>query len=214
MQFLADTLASGLNVAYNVLIDEIRPLLQSGWLVNGHSFDEVVFSGNIKDLPRILNGYDLGGFLQEINSLESHGTTAVFCETDPNPYSWFYQPSEAHQSHRFICTGNFAPSNNASGKMTCTVEFTDEIEEDEIRGQLTLMPFHPQYLTHHFSKYTYPIQHHDTRAMISALKDKLKPNGFHLCGRFAEWEYYNMDAAMASAFDVVRELESCCEFSH
>lgn len=71
--------------------------------------------------------------------------------------------------------------------------------EDEISRQLKLMPFHPKYLAHHYSQYTYPIQHRNTRAMIEMLKRYLEPFHIKLVGRFAEWEYYNMDAAMASA---------------
>ena len=200
-QFLADTLARGQNVICNTYVDEIK--WQAGaWLVNGQLFDTVIFCGNIKDLPDILSGCDLDGYVEEIDSLASHGTTAVFCETDPIPYSWFYQPNEVHQSHRFICTGNFSPTNNAPGKHTCTIEFTDEIGRDEIAAQLPLMPFHPHYITHHYSRYTYPVQHHSTREMIALLKEHLRPYGLYLCGRFAEWEYFNMDAAMASAMKV------------
>lgn len=200
-QFLADTLARGQSVICNARVDEIRR--QAGaWLVNGQLFDKVIFCGNIKDLPGILSGCNLDGYAREINDLASHGTTAVFCETDSIPYSWFYQPNEAHQSHRFICTGNFSPTNNAPGKHTCTIEFTDEVGQDEIAAQLPLMPFHPHYITHHYSRYTYPIQHHSTREMIASLKERLRPCGLYLCGRFAEWEYFNMDAAMASAMKV------------
>ena len=100
--------------------------------------------------------------------------------TDPIAYSWFYQPSAAHHSHRFICTGNFAPSNNALGKMTCTVEFTDFIGEADIRRELDLMPYHPRYLTHHYSPCTYPIQHSGTRGMIKQLKNVLAGRGIYL----------------------------------
>lgn len=205
-QFLADELAKGTEIVYSTPIQTIETLDGGGFRVNGVPFDEVIFCGNLKDLPSILSGVDLDGFVDAIAALESHGTTAVFCETDPIPYSWFYQPSEAHQSHRFICTGNFAPSNNAPGKMTCTVEFTDEITKDAINRQLSLMPYHPHYLAHHFSRYTYPIQHRDTREMVSCLKKRLAPLGLYLCGRFAEWEYFNMDAAMASAFALCEQV--------
>ena len=198
-QFLADTLAKGLDIVYGISVDVIRHRKSGRLEVNGESFDNVVFCGNLKDLPNIVEGLRIDGFLSEIENLESHGTTAVFCETDKIPYSWFYQPSGKHQSHRFICTGNFSQTNNAPGKMTCTIEFTDKIEEHDIKSQLSMMPFHPQYLTHYFSAYTYPIQHSGTRKMIGVLKEKLSRHGVFLVGRFAEWEYYNMDAAIASA---------------
>ena len=143
-------------------------------------------------------------YAQAVKNLDYHGTTAVFCELDANPYTWVYQPSSAHESHRIICTGNFAPSNNADGKMTGTIEFTDDISENDIRSQLERMPFHPRYITHHYSRYTYPIQNQETRGMIQSLKAALAPYQIFFTGRFADWEYYNMDVAMGAAMDLCR----------
>jgi len=205
-QFIADSLSAGSQIVLGHGVRQIQ-LLQGGRVrVDGDDFDVVVFCGNLKDLPSMVEGYDLSAFGNGIAALESHGTTAVFCETEPIPYSWFYQPSPRHDSHRFICTGNFAPSNNADGKMTCTVEFTDAIERDEIERQLQLMPYRPRYLTHHYSRYTYPIQHKDTRSFIADLKARLSVHKIYLAGRFAEWEYYNMDAAMDAAMAVCEHV--------
>ncbi|MCR5414054.1 MAG: NAD(P)-binding protein [Kiritimatiellae bacterium] len=203
-QFIADTLAEGLDIVFGAEIGSIEERPGGGWRICGRDFDKVVFCGNLKNLPSLLGTALDGGMAQFAERLPSHGTTAVLCETDPIPYSWFYQPSPAHQSHRFICTGNFAASNNAPGKMTCTVEFTDSIEEDEIERQLSLMPFHPKRLSSRYSRHTYPVQHADTREGVSAIKNSLERRGFHLAGRFAEWEYFNMDAAIASAM-------ACCD---
>lgn len=198
-QIIADALSRGIQIETGCAVKVLQKT-NDGWLVDGRPFDIVIFCGNLKDLPTLLRDVELGVFETEIRHLESHGTTAVFCETDPIPYSWFYQPSGRHQSHRFICTGNFSSTNNAPGKMTCTVEFTDEISTDEIKRQLVEMPFHPQYITQQYSPFTYPIQHLHTRETISGLKKLLAKKELFLCGRFAEWEYFNMDAAMASAF--------------
>ena len=204
-QFIADTLAKDVKLVCGHQVLKLSRK-NCGWTVqcsDGDYFaDKVVFCGNIKDLPELMPAKTIEDYTVKIDRLKYHGTTAVFCETDPIPYSWFYQPSSRHDSHRFICTGNFAPSNNAPGKKTATVEFTDEVTIDEIKRQLALMPYHPKYLTHHFSPYTYPIQHHETRSMIAALKERLRSFDVYLCGRFAEWEYFNMDAAMASAMEL------------
>lgn len=203
-QFIADKLAEGLNIVYGASITKISVLDNGLYSVNGEIFDAVVFCGNVKDMPAMMTGSNVipDYLCDEIARLESHGTTAVFCETDPIAYSWFYQPSAAHHSHRFICTGNFSASNNTPGKMTCTVEFTDFISEDDIKRELDLMPYHPRYRTHHYSPCTYPIQHSGTRNMIRRLKSVLADRNIYLCGRFAEWEYFNMDAAIASAMKV------------
>ncbi len=201
-QFLADTFAKGLDIRYNTTVETIQKT-EKGWEVNGETADRVVFCGNIKHLPKMIgNAVDISSYTGSIENLEYHGTTAVFCEIDKNPYSWIYQPSMEHLSHRIICTGNFSESNNAEGKMTGTIEFTDEISKEDILEQLKKMPFSPRYLAHNYEKYTYPIQDKDTRSMIAALKQLLEPHGMYLCGRFAEWEYANMDVCMGCAMDL------------
>ena len=201
-QFLADTFSKGLDIKYNTTIESIQKT-ENGWKVNGLETDRIVFCGNIKQLPQLVgNTVDMTPFANAIDSLAYHGTTAVFCEIDKNPYSWIYQPSMKHLSHRIICTGNFSVNNNVNGKMTGTIEFTDEISKEDIQEQLGKIPFHPRYLTHHYEQYTYPIQDNSTRIMVSSLKQTLEPKGMYLCGRFAEWEYANMDVCMGYAMDL------------
>lgn len=65
------------------------------------------------------------------------------------------------------------------------------------------MPLNPKYIDHKFNNFTYPIQDKNTRLMIKSLKDKLKTYGFYMTGRFADWEYYNMDAAIGASMDMV-----------
>lgn len=203
-QFLANRLAEGLDIRYSTPVQEIH--LQGQQIrVNGEEYDQLVWCGNIKHLIPLLHKIpSLKHYMKAIEDLDYHGTTAVFCELDSNPYTWVYQPGSSHESHRIICTGNFAPSNNAEGKMTGTIEFTDVISEKDIRSQLERMPFHPRYLAHHYSPYTYPIQNQETREMIRSLKETLAPYQIFFTGRFADWEYYNMDVAMGAAMDLCR----------
>ena len=200
-QFLADRLSEGLAIRYDTPVHSIER--ENGRLsVNGEACDRVVFCGNVKKLPEL---FRMDSFVKEIASLEAHGTTSVFCEIDSNPYSWVYMPSRRHEAHRVICTGNFSANNNAGGKMTGTVEFTDYLSKEEILDHLGRVSFHPKYLTHHYEEYTYPIQDRGTRDMIAALKARLAEDGIYLVGRFAEWEYCNMDVAIGSALDFVNK---------
>ena len=208
-QFLANKLAEGINLRYNSDIDSIR-FVDKKWDVEGELFDKVVFCGNIKDMVRMIEGVDIEMYKSPVESLDYHGTTAVFCEIDKNPYSWIYQPSRNHESHRIICTGNFAESNNGDmvpeGRITATIEFTDEISEEALLDNLSRIPLHPKYLDHQYNKYTYPIQDIHTRDMIQQLKKDLLPYGFYFTGRFADWEYYNMDVAIGAAIDCCKTI--------
>lgn len=205
-QFIIDRLLTGLNIICNCSINEIIRD-ENSWLIEGERFDKVFFCGIIKDIPSILKGVDITSFEQHIEKLDYHGTTSVFCETEMNPYSWIYLPSKLYNSHRIICTGNFAESNKANGKMTATIEFTDFLSKEEILVNLEKMPLKPKYITHHFNKFTYPIQDFSTRQMIGDLKKQLSTNNFYLAGRFAVWEYYNMDAVIGDAIDLCKTIK-------
>lgn len=208
-QYIADKLAEGLNIIYNAKINEIEKK-EGKWFVLGTEYDKVIFCGNVKDLVRIIKGVDITKYTNTVDALEYHGTTAVFCEIDANPYSWIYQPSSQHESHRIICTGNFAKTNNSlespQGRITATIEFTDQISKEEILDNLKRIPLNPTYLDHQFNQYTYPIQDANTRSMINNLKAILASEGFYFTGRFADWEYYNMDVAIGAALDLCNRI--------
>ena len=208
-QYIANKLAEGLDIRYNTDIQSIK-LVSGKWLICGEVFDRVIFCGNIKDMITMIEGVDIEAFKKPVADLEYHGTTAVFCEIDKNPYSWIYQPSRCHESHRIICTGNFSETNNdisvAKDRITATIEFTDEISKEDILNNLARIPLNPKYLDHQYNKYTYPIQDGSTRGMIKSLKAKLARNNFYFTGRFADWEYYNMDVAMGAAMDLSLEI--------
>ena len=205
-QFIANELAKNLDIRYDKRVESLE-LKGNKWLVNSEEADCVVFCGNIKQLPSLVERFvNLDSFVKPIMELESHGTTSVFFEIEQNPYSWIYLPCRAYESHRIICTGNFTPSNNSQGKMTATIEFTDAITKEEILENLSRMPYSPKYLAHHYEQYTYPIQSATTGEMISSLKHTTEASGLYLLGRFAEWEYYNMDVAIGAAIDLIKRL--------
>ena len=197
-QFIIDRLSEGLNIHVSTPITSIR-YEKPFWFVCDEQYDAVVFCGNIRQLPNILSGVDLRVWEKPIRDLQYHGTTTVFCELESSPYSWIYLPDSSCRAHRIICTGNFAPSNNAVGHFTGTIEFTDEISKEEILRQLDKLPLHPKYITHRYNPYTYPIQNKDTRAMLHSFKQSMASHQLYMTGRFVDWEYYNMDAAIFAA---------------
>lgn len=208
-QLIADRLSEGLDIRYSEPVGQLT--FNGGkWRVGSSSefYDKVVFCGNIKSLPIMIKGVSLGQYSAQIDALDFHGTTSVLCKIDKNPYSWIYLPSEEYEAHRIICTGNFSPSNNVNeNTMTGTIEFTDEIKKDDIIENLAKMPLHPQYITHQYNPYTYPIQDSRTRQMIVNLKKELASYQFYFTGRFADWEYYNMDVAMDAAMKTCHNIK-------
>ena len=199
-QFIIDKLLANVKIRYNYNIQSIK-IKDFKVLINNEEFDKCIFTGNIKNFVKIFTGFNIKDYIPYINNLKYHGTTSVFCELDSNPYTWIYQPTSKHDSHRIICTGNFLHQDKF--KTYGTVEFTNYISKDQIVKQLKLMPFNPKYITHNYTKYSYPIQDKQTRTIINSIKHKLHTFNVYLCGRFAEWEYFNMDKCIESAIKLV-----------
>lgn len=201
-QFPVDVLAADLDICYHASVDYIEHR-DGKWYIQGEAYDRVIFTGNARDLPDIIGGdISLENHRVATAKLEYHGTTSVLCEIDPNPYSWIYMPSPAHESHRIICTGNFSPYNDKRERTTATIEFSRKMSREEIENQLALIPFHPTYISHNWAPCTYPIQTGETKSIIDGLKATLHKEQFYLVGRFAEWQYYNQDAAIGAALDL------------
>jgi protoporphyrinogen oxidase len=205
-QFVANRLAEGLKFHLNAPVTSLKKSNEQWCINNEHYFDKIIFAGNIKQLPEILESELLNKFEDDIQELEYHGTTTVLCEIDPNDYSWIYMPNVKYDAHRIICTGNFSKNNNKEGIMSATVEFTDFMALDEINKQLKDIPFKPKYITHKYTEFTYPIQDVNTKSLINKIKYSTEKEGLYLTGRFAEWEYYNMDAAMGAAMDLAKNI--------
>ncbi len=210
-QFLADRFAEGLKIINNTQINKISKNQNKKFQFNnsGTEFDIVIYTGNVKNLPLIIDNISLPQhIIEEIQLLEYHGTTTVLCKMEDVPYSWIYLPNHDYLPHRIICTGNFAESNNASDIKTVTVEFTDYLSKDDIIENIKRLPYTLEYIDHRYTEYTYPIQNISTRKLIQETKSNLESKEFYLLGRFAEWEYYNMDAAIGAAIDLSNKILS------
>ena len=57
-QYIVDKLSEGLNIKYNMCIDKLSWRGEK-WFVGEEEFDKIVFCGNIKDLPDLLEGIDI-----------------------------------------------------------------------------------------------------------------------------------------------------------
>jgi len=210
-QFLADRLSEGLKIVNNTTVEKIIREENGQYKINDANdrFDIIIYTGNVKELPATLRNSKLDeSIVKGINNLEYHGTTTVLCKMEPLPYSWIYLPSPDYLPHRIICTGNFAESNNSGNNKTVTVEFTDYHSKEDILFNLRKLPYSLEYIKHKHTEFTYPIQNISTRELINDAKLRLEDDNLFLLGRFAEWEYYNMDAAIGAAIDLSKKLLS------
>ncbi len=203
--FIADKIADGIKIVYN---SEVSNIIKDGdkWLISNELFDSIIYTGDVRKIQDTINinEDDFLKFSLKTNHLLSNGTSNALCYIDKTDLSWLYMPEANTESHRIIYTGNFSSNNNIKNdKTTCTVEFSGIISIEQMKNELNKLPFKITPLAFNQEPNSYVIQTHDTRDAISNLKKYLSLHNVYLLGRFAEWEYYNMDKAIEAAMNLV-----------
>jgi len=209
-QFIIDRLSKGLNINTENPISSIK--YNNGKLIlNNNIFtDNIVYTGNVKNLCDIIeiNDEELKQHLQNVSQFISNGTSNMLCETDETDLSWLYIPENKYKAHRIIYTGNFSPSNNSNkiSRKTCVVEFSGKHSKETMLSELNKLPGNLKYITYNYEENSYVIQNNETRKIIFDLKNALKKYNIFLHGRFAEWEYYNMDVCIEKSMELSKNF--------
>lgn len=208
-QFIVNRLAEQQNIRLSYHVSDIS-VNDYQLAVNGSiQTDIIVYCGDVRQLHQIIriDDQDLQAALESVADLPSNGTSNVLCETDDNDISWLYLPEEKFKAHRIIYTGNFSDTNNeGTDRKTCVVEFSGKQDQETMLAELQNLPGNLKPLTFNYEPNSYIIQHKETRSKIAALKTQLAKYNVYLLGRFAEWEYYNMDKAIESAMELNKIL--------
>ena len=107
-------------------------------------------------------------------------------------------------------TGNFSENNNnkelKKDRSTCVVEFSGEYNFDEVKSELSKLPFNLNPISFNFCKESYILNDFKCRETIDKIKLNFQKNNIHLCGRFAEWKYYNIDNCIEAAMKVCDKI--------
>lgn len=208
-QFIIDRLGEGLDIQTNYEVRRIKKTTD-GWMINDElEAKKIIYTGDIRRLSTMLLGVedDVIEACKAVTNLTSNGTSNVLCETDASDLSWLYLPDPTTKAHRIIYTGNFSEHNNASnGRLTCTVEFSGQVSEAEMTTEVAKLPGNLKVIASNYEPNSYVIQTHDTRARVDRVRQLLQPEGFFLLGRFAEWEYYNMDKCIERAMILTDQI--------
>jgi protoporphyrinogen oxidase len=209
-QFIVDRLRLGIAFETGSFVSDVS--IQDGKIhVEGKVFDRLVYCGDIRKLPlyikSLLAQHNID--LNAIDALRSNGTSNLFCETDDNDISWLYIPENFTKAHRIIFTGNFSETNNrGSARKTCVVEFSGEVAYEVMVEEIKKLPGNLSPLAYNYEPNSYVVQQNGTKELINAVKEVLEKYNIYLLGRFAEWEYYNMDKAVEAAFKIRDKIEN------
>ncbi|WP_220399721.1 NAD(P)-binding protein [Filimonas effusa] len=208
-QFIVDRFKKELQIHSGAAVNVVTEM--EGHLeVNGASFDKLIYCGDIRKLPAfcksILAESDVD--VAYLENLRSNGTSNLFCETDATDVSWLYIPESFTEAHRIIYTGNFSSSNNKGSKRTtCVVEFSGKVSYEKMLEESKKLPGNLKALACNYEPNSYVIQDNRTREEVGKAKKALEKRGIYLLGRFAEWEYYNMDKAIEAAFSLAEHFD-------
>ncbi len=211
-QFTINRLAEGLDVRLNSPVDKLRPV-DGGVEVNGVLFDSVVYCGDVRRLGDVLADAPagVGVALDAVRGLRANGTSNLFCECDATDLTWLYLPGPESRAHRIIYTGSLSSENNGPsepGRSTCVLEFSGQATREEMEADAARLPGNLRPLAHNHEAASYILHDAGTRQDIAAIRAALTPLSIHLLGRWAEWEYYNMDKCMESAARLKQEIIS------
>ena len=208
-QYIADRLSDGLNIELNTTADSLV-YKDRKWVINDlYQAEKIIYTGDIRQLHKLVHGVSskTKEVLKLVSQLVSNGTSNLLCTTDNTKYSWLYLPEGSTPAHRIIYTGNFSPSNYPNKERpSCTVEFSGQTPVEEMQKAIKKLRGNLEMIDYNYEPNSYVIQQHGDREKINNVKDALAQYGLFLVGRFAEWEYHNMDKAIESAMKVVNSL--------
>lgn len=210
-QFIVNRLSEGLSIQCSYEVHSINFIEKKGLSINNDNkiSNYIIYCGDVRQLINIVQIQDetLKLALKNVSQLISNGTSNVLCETDVNDISWLYLPEANLMAHRIIYTGNFSDTNNeGTFRKTCVVEFSGKQNQRDMIEELKKLPGNLKPLAFNYEPNSYVVQSSKDREYIRDLKLLLEPYGIYLLGRFAEWEYYNMDKCIEAAINLKQKL--------
>ena len=134
---------------------------------------------------------------------------------------WIYFYEEDFSFHRISFPMNFSPNVTPKGKSSISTEIAyskykpiskeniiEKAIEDLVRGKV-LFPDDKIIVSDVLDmKYAYIIYDHNHRKNVTKIHNFLRNHNIFPCGRFGEWEYFNMDHTIESGKKIADELNS------
>lgn len=211
IQSMVDKIAEGLDLR---LRQEVKSIVrqEKHWIINHEDrFDEVISTIPLPELAKALEVP--GSVSQAIADLKYNSLTTILCKCPKTDISWLYVPDAGYRMHRIGYQSALSPKAAPDGYGSGAIEIIGqrfEVEENTIfqpgvaPEQLQLS----EIVDTEFTEYAYVI--HDInylRNTSTVLNYFEQLENFALLGRFATWNYKNMDLCMQDAFELVGRYE-------
>lgn len=134
---------------------------------------------------------------------------------------WIYYPEDKYVFQRIFVQSNVSPHNVPRGKSSFTVEISyskyKPVDKKNIVSQVIndmkkagIITVNDKILVKDVAdiKYAYIIFDYQYNSCLKPIIDFLKENDIYTCGRFGEWEYFNIDHSILSGKNVAEEVKS------
>jgi protoporphyrinogen oxidase len=198
-----DKLAEGLNIQYNVTVASVRfSGEEKKWVINNQFYYDVLINTlPLNQFPTCIEGCP-DSIITAAAKLEYNKVSTMLWETLPTKRTWTYLPDPEIMFHRYIHIGNFfSPKKNYT-----ITEVVGEKSFEEMAANGKQDPFLLTPLDYHLSDHAYVVFNEGNKENKEMILNYLKSQGIHSLGRFAEWEYYNMDVCIKQAINLKAEI--------
>lgn len=194
-------LSEGLEIFPNNHIKEIK---REGhhWAIQDNLYDEVVYTGPLNYLDQFIKDFPIN-LTKDIKSLKYNKVTSSLWESEDQDFLWSYLPSKEILFHRAVHIGKFLKDPKAN---YINLEAIGSYNKEELEKAAKQISFVGDYITHHCSDHAYVVYDANYQKATTSLKEFATEQGFHLLGRFAEWDYYNMDICIKRAMELADTL--------
>ena len=199
-----ENLSSKLKINYGFEITSIKSILDNKWLLNNeYEFDILINTLPLDLFPSIFDSSP-SNILNAATKLNYNKVTTMLWETKETSRTWTYIPNPDIIFHRYIHIGNFfIPQKNYT-----ITEAVGHISYDDMVANGKKDPFLLKPLDYHVSNHAYVVFDENCFSNRQIILDYFNTLGIHMLGRFAEWEYYNMDICIKKAIDLNNKIQS------
>lgn len=226
---LIRSLADGMdgNIITDFNVKEIRKE-HGEWIISDgnreRSFDRLV---STIPLPHVVKALHIEGSIEDAaKELKYNSLITVMFGLNVaklNSYSWLYIPDKSVTAHRISFPSNYSPHTAPEGKSSILAEITCHMEDalwrmedveiaervsEELQKASILDKEDICYWRVKRSKYAYVVYDRNHRKNVSLIREHFRNIGIDLVGRFAEFEYLNMDGCIKHAIDFVNNQDN------
>ena len=210
IQTMIDAIAEPLDVKLDCAVTRICSSGE-GWTVNGEGpYDGIICTIPLKELPDIM---DLPSDVSSaIEGLKYNSLNTVLFDCPSTDISWLYIPGNHYRAHRVGYQSALTPYATPNGQGSGALEFIGEraeIDDQMItRGHLIPEELEPnRIIDSQYTEYAYVIHdlnYQNNTLLVRNYFEQLE--GFNLTGRWALWNYKNMDLCMKDSMSLVERL--------